>query len=402
MEDLFVLFIFFLSIFLIFFRNLFGNIEPWKIMASAAFLLIATDNITINQAIEQIDWSVIGFLYFMFVFSKGLEESGYLNNLLAEILSHFKKPFWIFCSFVFLVGVSSALLLNDTIAIIGSLSALLLAKINNINPTPLIVALVIAITIGSSASPIGNPQNFIIASSDQFSGHNPFIIFFEYLAIPTIFSLGFLSLLLWYFFPSLQKLSKTPHKIPPLSNDYKAAKIGFYTLILLSVLRIFFNFPLFFIAFGVALIYLLLTPKKQNIFKADFKTLIFFIGMFILMGSLFNTAAFKKFFSGKENLSNPLTIILSSLFFSQFLSNVPFVILYLKTANFLSINELILLAASSTLAANITIFGGASNIIVLQTIEQNKIKFPLKEFVIFGISSTIFYFLFLLSIFKFL
>ncbi|MCX8163549.1 MAG: SLC13 family permease [Candidatus Micrarchaeota archaeon] len=386
--NLIVLGVFVLSLALIFFRNFFWNISPWKVMASASFILVLTDTISIYEAFSFVDWSVIGFLYFMFVLSKGFEESGFLNNFLAETLKYFKKPFFIFLGFIFLIGFSSALLLNDTIAIVGTPLSLLLSKLNNINPTPLIVALLLAITIGSALSPIGNPQNFIISSSAQFSGQNPFIVFFKFLAIPTIFSLVILAILLWIFFPSLKNLTKTPLRTYSKSQDYLAAKVAFYSLILLSILKIFFNFHLFFIAFIPAIVYLLLTSKKHHAFAADFQTLVFFAGMFILMETVFRAGIFDLFFQSKDYLSNHFTIIFSSLIFSQFLSNVPFVTLYLKAVNFLDIKQLILLAASSTLAANLTIFGGASNIIVLQNLE-NKARFPLKEFMLFGLLITI-------------
>ncbi|PKP58821.1 MAG: hypothetical protein CVT88_06670 [Candidatus Altiarchaeales archaeon HGW-Altiarchaeales-1] len=53
--------------------------------------------------------------------------------------------------------------MNDTIAIIGTPIMLMLASRSKISPKLLLLTLAFAITIGSVASPIGNPQNLLIA-----------------------------------------------------------------------------------------------------------------------------------------------------------------------------------------------------------------------------------------------
>ncbi len=68
----------------------------------------------------------------------------------------------------------------------------------------MLLALAFAVTIGSVMSPIGNPQNLLIASQGGLS--NPFISFLSWLALPTIINLlaayGVLRLSFWGHFKS--------------------------------------------------------------------------------------------------------------------------------------------------------------------------------------------------------
>jgi Na+/H+ antiporter NhaD/arsenite permease-like protein len=53
--------------------------------------------------------------------------------------------------------------MNDTLAVIGTPVVLLLARKHKMSPTPLLLSLAFGITTGSVMSPIGNPQNLLIA-----------------------------------------------------------------------------------------------------------------------------------------------------------------------------------------------------------------------------------------------
>ena len=64
---------------------------------------------------------------------------------------------------LFSVGGLSAFLMNDTLAIIGTPLVLHYASRQKVSPKLLLLALAFAVTIGSAMSPIGNPQNLLIA-----------------------------------------------------------------------------------------------------------------------------------------------------------------------------------------------------------------------------------------------
>lgn len=88
---------------------------------------------------------------------------------------------------LFGAGLVSAFLMNDTLAVIGTPLVLLLAKQHRMSPKVLLLALAFAVTLGSVVSPIGNPQNLLVAIHGRMD--NPFVEFFRYLALPTAINL---------------------------------------------------------------------------------------------------------------------------------------------------------------------------------------------------------------------
>jgi len=372
---------------LIFFREKLGHLPPWKVMIGGAITALLTGTISLEDAIAAIDWSVLLFLYGMFVLATGIEKSGYLQNLVAKVLQRLKHPFLILLVWIFGAGLASALLLNDTVAIIGTSLALEFARKNAIKAKPLLVGLAIAVTVGSVTSPIGNPQNFIIAS--QAASAEPFLAFGKYLFIPTLLSLAILTILLWWFFPETRYVRQLEDEKKQDEKEYYAAKRGLQTVVLLSLARLFLQFPLVIISIAGAAVYIALSKDKKDLLKVDWETLAFFLGMFVLMGAVWNSGFFQKFLPTKEMLSQAPVVLGASLLLSQVLSNVPFVVLYLKALGVaVNVKTLMLLAAGSTLAGCITIFGAASNII-LQSAEKRGETLSIKEFSLIGMLTTI-------------
>jgi Na+/H+ antiporter NhaD/arsenite permease-like protein len=372
---------------LIFFREKFGQLAPWKVMIGGAFVALLTGTISPSDAFAAVDFGVLVFLYGMFIIATGLEKSGYLQHLGVKFLRRFRNPFFILLAWVIGVGLASALLLNDTVAIIGTPLALSIARKSGIKATSLLVGLALGVTLGSFASPIGNPQNFIIASQPAFT--EPFAAFAKYLFIPAIISLVVLTVLLWLFFPDTRMLKQFDDDKKYKGKDYYAARRGLQVVVALSLARLFVQFPLVIIAVGGAFVYIALSGEKKRLLEVDWGTLLFFFGMFVLMEAVWDAGFFQQFLPSQEKLSEPHIVLGASLLLSQVLSNVPFVILYLKALGTMNVKTLVLLAAGSTLAGGLTIFGAASNIIVLQNAEKRSETLPVKEFTVIGVLSTI-------------
>ncbi|MCX8197624.1 MAG: SLC13 family permease [Candidatus Micrarchaeota archaeon] len=373
-----------------------AKIAPWQSMAAGATAAMALGKISLQQAFFAIDWEVMAFLYGMFLLAYFLQKSWYLEHLGYKILHRFSSPFLIFIAIVFSIGASSAFLLNDTIAIIGVPLCLMISARSAISSKPLLVALALAVTIGSIASPIGNPQNFIIAKSPNLN--SAFSDFAYYLGPPALLSLFLLSAIIWFSFPQLRRLRRMDADVHIRTNYYYAARRGFQAVLLLFSYRLlssFFpeylpSFPLWMISAIGAALAVLLSRDFKSVFRADFETLAFFAGMFVLMDAVWISGFFQQLIPLSCELSEPHAILASSLIFSQILSNVPFVILYMKALEgCLSAASLALLAAGSTLAGSLTLIGAASNIIVLQLAEKRGEPFPTKEFSIIGAISTL-------------
>ena len=357
------------------------RLQIWQIMAAGAIAVLATLQITPLNALKSINLDVIFFLFGMFIVGEALVNSGYLSYLSYKLFRRAKSLDSLVLFILFGIGIMAAFLMNDTLAIIGTPVVLLLAGKAKTSPKILLLTLAFAVTIGSVTSPIGNPQNLLIAINGNVA--NPFITFFRYLLLPTL-----LNLLLAYFLLRLFYRKQFDHKIitsqlEPI-NDPKLAQLCRISLVLLAVLIVAkivtvfaglqINFRLTYIALAAALPLVLFSPKRLTIIrKIDWTTLIFFASMFILMACVCNSVVFQNVINSTTLKLNSVPAIMGiSVILSQFISNVPLVALYLPMLMKIGVTGagLMALAAGSTIAGNLSILGAASNVIIIQNAER--------------------------------
>lgn len=134
-----------------------------------AMLMIIFRVITPSQAYAAIDLSVLGLLFGTMVVSIYLERANAFKYLgiLFSWKSRGAKD--LLCRISIFTAVCSALFTNDTCCVLLTEFILKISRQNNIPPHPLLLALASSANIGSSATPIGNPQNLIIALQSRIS-----------------------------------------------------------------------------------------------------------------------------------------------------------------------------------------------------------------------------------------
>jgi len=271
--------------------------------------------------------------------------------------------------------------MNDTLAIIGTPIVLHLAKKHKMSSKLLLLALAYAVTIGSVTSPIGNPQNLLIALNGNFV--NPFLTFIKYLAVPTVLNLfaAYFILRLFYrdeFHNNDLNHSEEPIKDSRLALLSKLSLIIVIALVLVKIATAFWGATIYFRLTYIALIasapIIIFSPRRfQVLKKIDWATLIFFASMFILMAAVWQSQFFQDIIDAARVDITKLSMILTvSVFLSQMISNVPLVALYLPMLSHAGAgaNEMVALAAGSTIAGNLFILGAASNIIIIQNAEK--------------------------------
>ncbi len=371
------------------------NIRIWQAMTFGAMVVLAADEISGSDALQAIDLNVMLFLFGMFVVGQALVASGYLYALAYHLFNRLTSVPQLVCGILFGAALSSALLMNDTLAIIGTPLVLRLAREHNINSKLLLLTLAYAITIGSVMSPIGNPQNFLIASQGGLT--EPFLTFFKSLAVPTLINLlvTYLLLRLVYRqqFIAAMPLTHNPVKL----RDKKLAKlaraslfllIGLITLnIILSAMHSPVRLELSHIALIAALPPILFSRTRLHLLKnLDWPTLLFFAAMFVLMSSVWQSGVMQHLVNELHiDLNTIPAIMLLSASFSQLISNVPLVALYLPMLTNPSAESLMALAAGSTIAGNLLILGAASNVIIIQHAEKHEASLGFFEFARVGI-----------------
>ncbi|XP_030537716.1 silicon efflux transporter LSI2-like [Rhodamnia argentea] len=128
-----------------------------------ALLMVVFGILDPVDAYDAIDLQVLALLFGTMVVSVYLERADmfqYLGMFLSWKSMGAKD---LMCRICVVSAVSSALFTNDTSCVVLTEFVLKIARQENIPPHPLLLALASSANIGSSATPIGNPQNLVIA-----------------------------------------------------------------------------------------------------------------------------------------------------------------------------------------------------------------------------------------------
>jgi Na+/H+ antiporter NhaD/arsenite permease-like protein len=376
------------------------TLRIWQIMLAGAVVVLVTGSISPTQALAAINPDVMLFLFGMFVVGEALQASGYLSHVAHRLFSRAGTYDRLLLLLILSFGLFSALLMNDTLAIIGTPLVIAVARRNGIPTRILLLALAFAVTTGSVLSPIGNPQNLLIAVEGPVP--NPFVTFLVTLGIPTI-----VGLLLCYLVVRWQYPGDFGHRAcsidagtvtdPALARLSQVSLLLILALIGLLVATVTLGIPtglsLPHIALLAAIPPLLASPRRWELLKGvDWPTLVFFAAMFVLMASVWSTGFFQALVGlAGPSLDSTGVILLLGITIPQFLSNVPFValVLPLVSSGAGSTIPLMALAAGSTIAGNLSILGAASNVIIIQNAERQGETLTSRDFLRAGVPLTL-------------
>ncbi len=400
------------------------KIPIWTSMLIGAALMIGFGIISPESAFKSVQLDVIMFLFGMFSIVSALDRSGVIKFLAIKMLSRAKTPERVLMILVVGIGLLSAFLVNDTIALMGIPLVAYVSRQIGVRPAVLLIALAFGVTVGSAMTPIGNPQNLLIAIQSGID--LPFTNFVKFLAVPTVINL-FLTyyILRTYFRRELAQagLGKVVLENPAIT-DKRLAKIavgglvatviGFFASEVLKFFKIA-DISLSLIALlGAAGIYAFSRERREIMQNVDYSVLVFFAAMFVVTSAVWSSGAVPMIMKYIP-LPNPAVpyqsnavISITSVLLGQLLSNVPFVSLYhfvMFQNGFTGtdVSSWMMLAAASTISGNLTILAAASNIIIIQASESRNVKpFTFFEFLKVGVIVTsanlIVYYLFILLI----
>ncbi len=374
------------------------TIRIWQVMLGGALAVLLTGQISLSDALRAINIDVMVFLFGMFVVGEAMVDSGYLSCVANRLFSRAKNPDQVVLFILFGTGILSAVLMNDTVAIIGTPLVLGLATKWKISPKLLLLSLAMAITTGSVMSPIGNPQNLLVAVNSGMA--SPFLTFAVWLLVPTLVSLAaaFTVLRLFYAREFSSRPADPDADVTCDNSLFFLTKCSLAIILVLAAVNIasslagmMMPLTLPLIAICAAAPILLFSPRRFSVLRSiDWPTLVFFAAMFVLMESVWQAGFFQSFVDGGSISSVPV-ILTTSIIISQFISNVPFVALFqpmiMQSGG--TTAQLMALAAGSTLAGNLTILGAASNVIIIQNAEKSGQTLTFFEFARVGIPLTV-------------
>lgn len=279
------------------------------VLVIAVTLAILSSFISIPK-LSYIDFKVLILLFNLMVVVAAFKELKVLDSIAIGLLKKCNTYTSISLALVFITFISSMIVTNDVALITFVPLSIVIARKANINVLKIVVFQTLAANLGSSFTPMGNPQNLFIYS---FYNLSP-IDFFKITLPIVILAVLFLVLLVFKDKKMNLSLDLEDVKIDNKRDVYLFG--GLFLIILLSV----FHVIDYKVTFLITVIMVLILNKKL-FSQVDYSLLITFIGFFIFVGNISTMDVVKNFMEGI--LNSPQSTFLASVLSSQVISNVP-------------------------------------------------------------------------------
>ncbi len=314
------------------------RIDRTKVALLGAMLVLLTQSIDQEEAIESIDFNTIGLLAGMMLMVKLTEGTGVYTYLAirAGQLSR-GRPFAVVMSLAVTTAVLSAFLDNLTTVLLIVPITFLLADALDIDPLPLVIIEILVSNIGGTATLIGDPPNIMIAGATDLS----FVDFIVNLAPVATVTFVVVTVVLYFFYRSrLQVADEARDRVMGLdaarSIEDPDELRRTVPVLVLSIFVFFIHKPLHIEPATVALAgaTLMLITSRQSVERAlvgiEWPTLFFFMGLFVMVGALEENGAIAEIANGiadvtaGDRTAEILGITWASAIGSGIVDNIPF------------------------------------------------------------------------------
>ena len=345
-----------------------------------------------ESASTGINWATILFVAGMMLMVESMGRAGFFRWLCLFIAKkvHY-KTIPIFITFMVMSFILAMFI--DSITVIMFLAAVTaeLARLLRFDPIPLILSEIFCANLGGSATMCGDPPNIIIGTSLGYT----FFDFVTNTGFIAVISLIFV--VIYFYFCFRKELSQRPEDAGNLTcpepgeaihskKDFAVSCVIFGAAVLLLVTHAQTGLTVATIGVGIGLVSLLTAGREAGkmLRQVDYKTLLFFIGLFVVVGGLEKTgilgliASFIAAVSG-DNLIIMVAIVLwISAVASAFVDNIPFaatmipVIQSLAESQGVSLSILAwALALGTDIGGSATPIGASANVVGLSIAAKN-------------------------------
>ena len=291
------------------------------------------------EASSGINWETIVFVAGMMIMVEGMGKAGFFRWLCLQIarLVHY-KPIAVFVTFMIMSFVLAMFIDSITVILFLAAVTIELCLLLKSNPVPMIIAEIFCANLGGSATMCGDPPNIIIGTSLNFS----FSTFITHTGLIAVISLVFIVV---YFLiayrkelessPDIDKLAESmPSPAETITNrrDFALSCVIFMCAVVMLVTHALTGLTVAFIGLVIAIFSLIVSGRKAlHMLKSiDYKTILFFLGLFIVVSGLEQTGILEIIaaFIGRVSKGNlklmVAIIIIISAFASALIDNIPF------------------------------------------------------------------------------
>ena len=315
-------------------------VGAWKVInLSSLFTLEFWHTSGAESETGGVDWATILFLGGMMIMVEGMARVGFFNWLCRRIakLVHY-KTIPIFLAFMAMSFVLAMFIDSITVILFLASVTIELSRLLKFDPVPMIMSEIFCANLGGSATMCGDPPNIIIGSNLHYS----FMDFVLHTGVVALISFVFIVL---YFFLVMKKsltsgeAADVDYDKMPSPESFITDKKGFFVSCVIFLIAVGLlvshnatGLTVAFIGVFVAIITLITSGKHiAHVLKGvDYKTLLFFTGLFVVVGGLEETgvleiiAGFISDVCGTNYYLMVAIIIWVSAIASAFIDNIPF------------------------------------------------------------------------------
>ena len=339
-----------------------------------------------SESASGINWSTILFIAGMMIMVEGMAKAGFFRWMcmtLAKAVKYRTVP--IFLTFMVMSAVLAMFI--DSITVILFLAAVTveLAHLLGFDPVPMILSEIFCANLGGSATMCGDPPNIIIGTSLGYS-------FGDFITnTGLIAAIALVVTILYFYFRFHKELGKNdgqqailaltcpaPHTAITNRRDFSLSCGIFLLAVVLLITHAQTGFTVALIGVFIAALTLIAAGKDawKLLQGIDYKTLLFFIGLFIVVGGLEETGILELIaewigvISGGNAILMVLIIIWVSAVASAFVDNIPFAATMIPVIRSLAVTtgvDLSVLAWSLSMGTDIggsaTPIGASANVV---------------------------------------
>lgn len=343
-----------------------------------------------SEASSGINWQTIIFIAGMMIMVEGMAKVGFFRWLCMEIAKMVKyQVIPIFMTFMLLSFVLAMFIDSITVILFLAAVTIELSQLLEFDPVPMILSEIFCANLGGSATMCGDPPNIIIGTSLGYS----FTDFITNTGLMAVVSLVFV--VIYFYFAFRKELKKSgankkdhasypdPKEAITDKRGFIASCIIFLCAVVLLVSHAQTGLTVSTIGVAIALITLIVAGKDalELLKKVDYKTLLFFVGLFVVVSGLEETgvleilAGFIGSVSGGNIAVMIAIIIIVSAVASAFIDNIPFAATMIPVITDLAsdvagVNLTVLawaLAIGTDIGGSATPIGASANVVGIAT-----------------------------------
>lgn len=306
---------------------------------TGASLLLIFHILNVDSLASYIDYNTVGLLVGMMIFVSVVKASGIFEYIAIKAAKLSKgRPWIIMLMFFIITAVLSAFLDNVTTVLLVGPMTIAVTDILEIDPVPFLITQILGSNIGGTATLVGDPPNIMIGSAAGLS-FNDFLVNTGFPAV----LISAVTLVMFYFIYG-RKLDVTQEKMDIIKMLDETKSIKSKHLMRLSIIIMLFVVAAFVlhsslgiesstVALAAAALILLLSGEDTDevIASVEWSTIVFFIGLFGVVGGLQQTGVIDMMANSLLDITNGhetlmiLLVLWVSALLSSFLDNIPFV-----------------------------------------------------------------------------